>query len=130
MPPPEPEPSARLDLHALQRFGSFLTPLSANNICSPAVKTNSALHSEHFRTRSLYSMSGSKASRPLRGWQLAVSGETGLGQSHAEASAWRFFACSLVPCSPKTQGDSSIRARRINPFLDAASSGAVCARAH
>jgi len=58
-PPPPPPPSARLALQALQRFGSFLKPLSAKNICSPAVKTNSALHSEHFSTRSWYSMSRS-----------------------------------------------------------------------
>src|SRR5215472_11841890 len=51
-----PTASARLALHALQRFGSFLKPLSAKNICSPAVKTNSAPHSEHFRTLSWYSM--------------------------------------------------------------------------
>src|SRR6202521_3174786 len=49
---PGPAPSARLALHALHRFGSFLKPLSAKNICSPAVNTNSALPSEHFRTRS------------------------------------------------------------------------------
>src|SRR6266403_5260988 len=59
LPPPPPllPPSARLALHALQRLGSFLKPLSAKNICSPAVKTNSALHSAHFRTLSWYSMS-------------------------------------------------------------------------
>src|SRR5262252_7957680 len=51
-----PEDSARFALHALQRFGSFLKPLSAKNICSPAVKTNSAPHSAHFRTLSWYSM--------------------------------------------------------------------------
>src|SRR6202030_2315517 len=54
--PPPPPPSARLALQALQRLGSFLKPLSAKNICSPAVKTNSAPHSEHFRTLSWYSM--------------------------------------------------------------------------
>src|SRR3981189_2590457 len=61
LPPPPPllPPSARLALQALQRLGSFLKPLSAKNICSPAVKTNSALHSEHFSTRSWYSMSRS-----------------------------------------------------------------------
>jgi len=58
-PPPPPPPSARLALQPLQRFGSFLKPLSAKNICSPAVKTNSALHSEHFSTLSWYSMSRS-----------------------------------------------------------------------
>src|ERR1700757_4829102 len=53
---PPPTASARLALQALQRLGSFLKPLSAKNICSPAVKTNSAPHSEHFRTLSWYSM--------------------------------------------------------------------------
>jgi hypothetical protein len=56
-PPPGPAPSARLALQPLQRLGSFLKPLSAKNICSPAVKTNSAPHSEHFRTLSWNSMS-------------------------------------------------------------------------
>jgi hypothetical protein len=53
---PPPEDSARLALQALQRLGSFLKPLSAKNICSPAVNTNSAPQSEHFRTLSWYSM--------------------------------------------------------------------------
>jgi hypothetical protein len=56
-PPPPPPPSARLALQPLQRLGSFLKPLSAKNICSPAVKTNSAPHSEHFNTLSWNSMS-------------------------------------------------------------------------
>src|SRR5439155_25482968 len=55
-PPPPPTASARLALQDLQRLGSFLKPLSAKNICSPAVNTNSAPHSEHFRTLSWYSM--------------------------------------------------------------------------
>src|SRR5204863_3476687 len=38
---------ARLPLHALQRFGSFLKFLSAKNCCSPAVQTNSAPQSTH-----------------------------------------------------------------------------------
>src|SRR5213083_2346656 len=63
-PPPPPPPSARFALQFLQRFGSFLKPLSAKNICSPAVKTNSALHSEHFRTLSWYSIDGSLAPGP------------------------------------------------------------------
>ena len=46
----------RFALHALHRLGSFLKPLSAKNICSPAVKTNSAEHSAHFRTLSWYSI--------------------------------------------------------------------------
>src|SRR5216683_1290576 len=58
-PPPPPPPSARLALQALHRLGSFLNPLSAKNICSPAVKMNSAPHSEHFSTLSWYSMSRS-----------------------------------------------------------------------
>jgi hypothetical protein len=54
--PPPPPASARFALQALQRFGSFLNPLSAKNICSPLVKTNSAPHSEHFSTLSWNSM--------------------------------------------------------------------------
>ena len=57
LPPPPPPPSARLALQPLHRFGSFLNPLSAKNICSPAVNTNSAPHSEHFNTLSWNSMS-------------------------------------------------------------------------
>ena len=57
--PPPPPPSARLALQPLQRFGSFLKPLSAKNICSPEVNTNSAPQSEHFRTLSWNSMTRS-----------------------------------------------------------------------
>jgi hypothetical protein len=57
--PPPPPPSARFALQPLHRFGSFLKPLSAKNICSPAVNTNSAPHSAHFSTLSWYSMSRS-----------------------------------------------------------------------
>src|SRR5271154_6492529 len=57
---PAPTPSARFALQDLHRLGSFLKPLSAKNICSPAVKINSELHSEHFSTLSWNSMS-----RPL-----------------------------------------------------------------
>ena len=44
--PPEAGRDARLALHALHRFGSFLKFLSAKNSCSPAVQTNSvaAIH--------------------------------------------------------------------------------------
>src|ERR1700732_3306425 len=68
-PPPGPAPSARLALQPLPRLGSFLKPLSAKNICSPAVKTNSAPHSEHFRTLSWYSMCCSPIPRWLQGRQ-------------------------------------------------------------
>src|SRR5712692_1963872 len=57
--PPPPPPSARFALQALHRLGSFLKPLSAKNICSPPVNTNSAPHSAHFSTLSWYSMSRS-----------------------------------------------------------------------
>jgi hypothetical protein len=56
LPEPADVPAERLALHALHRLGSFLKPLSAKNICSPAVKTNSAPHSAHFRTLSWYSI--------------------------------------------------------------------------
>ena len=55
-PLPPPPLSARFALQPLHRFGSFLKPLSAKNICSPDVNTNSAPHSEHFRTLSWNSM--------------------------------------------------------------------------
>src|ERR1700750_3084344 len=51
-PPPGPAPSARFPLHPFEHFVSFLKPLPPKNICSPAVNTNSAPHSEHFRTLS------------------------------------------------------------------------------
>src|SRR6266481_5068849 len=57
--PPPPPPSARFALQALHRLVSFLKPLSAKNICSPPVNTNSAPHSAHFSTLSWYSMSRS-----------------------------------------------------------------------
>ena len=66
-PPPPPPPSARLALQPLHLFGSFLKPLSAKNICSPAVKTNSALHSAHFSTLSWYSMSRSPLAQAVQG---------------------------------------------------------------
>src|SRR5882724_2721490 len=73
-PPPPPEPSARLALQPLHRLGSFLKPLSAKNICSPAVKTNSALHSEHFSTLSWYSIGGSPRPGSDRGRALGAVG--------------------------------------------------------
>jgi hypothetical protein len=64
-----PAVSARFALQDLHRLGSFLKPLSAKNICSPAVKTNSAPHSAHFRTLSRYSICSSHdptlAARPV-----------------------------------------------------------------
>src|SRR5207245_9125443 len=50
--PPPAGRLARLLLHALHRFGSFLKFLSAKNCCSPAVQTNSAPQSTQFRTLS------------------------------------------------------------------------------
>src|SRR5579864_7083242 len=67
--PPPPPPSARFALQFLHRLGSFLNPLSAKNICSPAVKTNSAPHSLHFRTLSWYSI---RRSRTVLGTGLAA----------------------------------------------------------
>src|ERR1700683_550316 len=64
---PEPEPALmlcpRFPLHALHRLGSFLKPLSAKNICSPAVNTNSAEQSAHFKILSLYSICHSRLGR-------------------------------------------------------------------
>jgi hypothetical protein len=57
----------------LQRFGSFLNCLSKKKSCSPAVKTNSAPQSTHFKTLSWNSMrhapfSATCASREGFGW--------------------------------------------------------------
>ena len=46
----------RLDLHGLQRFGSFLNSLSKKNNCSPAVKMNSPPQSLQVKRRSMNSM--------------------------------------------------------------------------
>ena len=51
-----PADEVRLDLHDLQRLGSFLNCLSWKNSCSPAVNTKSAPQSIHFRTLSWNSM--------------------------------------------------------------------------
>src|ERR1700688_2512226 len=72
---PGPAPSARFALHALHRLGSFLKPLSAKNICSPAVKTNSDEHSAHFKTLSWYSIRCSRAN-PAGVWQRNRSRQT------------------------------------------------------
>src|SRR6266849_5344068 len=76
-PPPLVPLSLRLALQALQRLGSFLKPLSAKNICSPAVKTNSAPHSAHFRTLSWYSIE-----------PLSLDPERAGGWAHFAPWAW------------------------------------------
>jgi len=88
LPPP---PSARFALQALHRLGSFLKPLSAKNICSPPVNTNSAPHSAHFNTLSWYSISRSPPGPVLGGrlgrlctaeptfLRIPVSGDAGRG---------------------------------------------------
>src|SRR5438094_8314799 len=62
--------AARLLLHALHRFGSFLKFLSAKNCCSPAVQMNSVAQSTHLRIRSWNSIGrylvGSAAPTPAR----------------------------------------------------------------
>ena len=56
--PPPAGRLARLVLHALHRFGSFLKFLSAKNSCSPAVHTNSAPQSTHCIALSWNSIGG------------------------------------------------------------------------
>jgi hypothetical protein len=56
-------PLARFALHCLQCFGSFLNCLSWKKNCSPAVNTNSAPQSMHFKTLSLKSMADFPQSR-------------------------------------------------------------------
>src|SRR5260370_35779796 len=76
-PPPLAPLSLRLALQALQRLGSFLKPLSAQNICSPAVQTNSAPHSAHFRTLSWYSIE-----------PLSLGPKGAVGWAHFAPWAW------------------------------------------
>src|SRR5580704_10572414 len=89
-------PCARLALHALHRFGSFLNPLSEKNICSPAVNTNSALQSAHFSTLSWYSIrcSGTvlrqgRAQTGLAAQQIAASNKkTGREHNSSQPLGW------------------------------------------
>src|SRR5439155_24771960 len=56
---PEPcrsDAPARLNLHGLQRLGSFLNCLSKKNNCSPAVKMNSLPQSTQVNNRSTNSI--------------------------------------------------------------------------
>ena len=100
-PPPV---SARFALQVLHRFGSFLKPLSAKNICSPAVNTNSAPHSAHFNTLSWYSMSRSPLV-PARagGWadfaskDLDACGDQYPGTPGADPLGLRVRSCSTNP---------------------------------
>jgi hypothetical protein len=71
---------ARLALHALQRFGSFLNCLSAKKSCSPAVQMKSAPQSTHLRDLSWKSIgrhlySSSTAVRPDRKRSLQLAPE-------------------------------------------------------
>jgi len=67
-------PRTRLDLHGLQRFGSFLNCLSWKKSCSPAVNTNSAPQSAQLSTRSANSttlllLAGIQHGFPCEGWR-------------------------------------------------------------
>lgn len=70
MPPAAEGRDARLALHDLHRFGSFLKFLSAKKSCSPAVQTNSAPQSTQLSDLSWNSIgpaSHAIANRPLEG---------------------------------------------------------------
>src|SRR5580700_7520392 len=117
---PEPEPALmlcpRFPLHALHRLGSFLKPLSAKNICSPAVKTNSAEQSAHFKILSLYSICHSRL------------GRRGSGTVHASRSLGfaRYNRASHLP--PGTNCRDGPLLTWPNPAHAVASSGDVYAR--
>jgi hypothetical protein len=66
-------PLLRFALHCLQRLGSFMNCLSWKKSCSPAVKTNSAPQSMHFKTRSVNSMA---AGFPKAGKRLPESAKS------------------------------------------------------
>ena len=117
---PEAEPALmlcpRFPLHALHRLGSFLKPLSAKNICSPAVNTNSAEQSEHFKILSLYSICHSRL------------GRRGSGAIHARRSLGFARDCcgSRLPAGMKLP--EWTRVTWPNPAHAVASSGDVYAR--
>src|SRR6266404_8488544 len=104
--PPPPPPSALFALQALQRFGSFLKPLSAKNICSPAVNTNSAPHSEHFRTLSWYSMEAFPPETPIGKGTRRTWHE---GLDHTEITLWTGEPAGLL-------GELSVSAASKLPF--------------
>jgi len=150
-PPPV---SARFALQVLHRFGSFLKPLSAKNICSPAVNTNSAPHSAHFNTLSWYSMSRSPLV-PARagGWadfaskDLDACGDQYPGTPGADPLGLRVRSCSTNPNALPYGGlilgsaalggvensratlGASRAAPVLNPFPDAASCAVASAKA-
>src|ERR1700684_2948226 len=66
----EEEPEARLALHCLQRFGSFLNCLSKKKSCSPAVKMNSPPQSVQVKSLSTNSIATSPVVR--KGWLSAI----------------------------------------------------------
>jgi hypothetical protein len=117
---PEAEPALmlcpRFPLHALHRLGSFLKPLSAKNICSPAVNTNSAEQSAHFKILSLYSICHSRL------------GRRGSGAIHARRSLGfaRDYCGSRLPAGMKLPGWTLLTWP--NPAHAVASSGDVYAR--
>src|SRR3954451_24478699 len=65
IPPPAEGREARLALHPLHRFGSFLKFLSAKKSCSPAVQTNSAPQFTHLSDLSWNSI-GPASHQPAR----------------------------------------------------------------
>src|SRR3954467_8474840 len=83
-PPPDEGREARLALHPLQRFGSFLKFLSAKKSCSPAVQTNSAPQSTQFRILSRNSIVSPLRSRPITPRRVAFS----YGCVYAPAPVW------------------------------------------
>src|SRR5580700_1500465 len=117
---PEPEPALmlcpRFPLHALHRLGSFLKPLSAKNICSPAVNTNSAEQSAHFKILSLYSICHSRLGRSRqRGSSCQANLRIRSGQLQFPSAGWHETAGVDLVTWP-------------NPAHAVASSGDVYAR--
>src|SRR6185503_16071061 len=78
--PPPAGRAARLALHVLHRFGSFLKFLSAKNCCSPAVQMNSVPQSTHLRILS---------------WNSIGRYLVGVGPTPAPAGA--FCDCASAP---------------------------------
>src|SRR5688572_7246321 len=86
---------ARLALHVLQRFGSFLNCLSAKNSCSPAVQMNSDAQSTHRNILSWNSIGRHLVSSSIPPLVTPSLAGASCGSACAPAPAWP-GACPLA----------------------------------
>src|SRR5213595_2556552 len=97
---------ARLALHPLQRFGSFLNCLSAKKSCSPAVQMNSDPQSTHVRALSWNSIGRhlcSSSIPPRADRACGPPSQHCLVASQGDATALLCFASKLLPITLSRQ---------------------------